>query len=74
MLGDNGVKNKYYTGGKVIQIGDYDLVRAFENVSMDKAVSWDLIPGKSINCLKEYNNYLELIIRLVDVLNEILRM
>jgi hypothetical protein len=48
MLGDNGVKNNYYQNNPVIEIKDYELVKAFENVSMDKAVSWDLIPGKKL--------------------------
>jgi hypothetical protein len=39
MLGDNRVKNKYYQNTSVIEIKDYELVKAFENVSVDKAVS-----------------------------------
>jgi hypothetical protein len=41
---------------------------------MDKAVSWDLTPDKFIYALKNKNNYLELIIKLADVLNEMIRM
>ena len=74
MLGDNGSKMFYYRGGPVLLIQDYELYKAFDLVSMDKAVSWDLIPGKSISSLKNKNNYLEIIIKLTNVLNEILRM
>jgi hypothetical protein len=43
---DKGVKNHYYTGCELIKIQDFELVKAFESVSKDKAVRWDLIPGK----------------------------
>ena len=49
LLGDNGFKNIYYSfNDKVITITEEDIKYAHENVMKDKAVSWDLIPGKSL--------------------------
>ena len=49
LLGDNGFKKIYYSfNDKVIKITHEDIKFAYENIIKDKAVSWDLIPGKSL--------------------------
>ena len=54
MFDDYGVKNRYYKeGDKVIPITEEDIDFAFGFVKHDKAVSWDLIPGRSFKFLKK---------------------
>ena len=67
LLGDNGYKEYYFNKtDNVIDINAEDVQYAIKKVVKNKAVSWDLIPGKaiknSINLIKKqelntvYNN------------------
>jgi hypothetical protein len=60
LLGDKGFKEYYYNKeDEVIEINAVDVQYAIKKVVKNKAVSWDLIPGKAIknaiNLIKKMN-------------------
>ena len=78
LLGDNGSKEEYFENSQVtnFKLTDFDVFFALKEMSLDKAVSWDLIPGLALEKFKNLKGeeYTSLVVKLTDMLNEIIQL
>ena len=73
MLKDNGYKEKYDYKNNFIVINSYDLINAINTLNTNKAISFDYIPGKIFDILKQNKEkYYDFIYSFTKFLNKFL--
>ena len=71
LLGDHGHKNIYFNiaQDETINVNEKEVKQSIKCHVKDKAVSWDLIPGKSIKGLLLESNAARIITKLTEMIN-----
>ena len=73
MLGDKGYKEKYDYNNNFIKLYSYDVIKAINSISKNKAISFDYIPGKIFDIInKNKYYYFDFISSFTKFLNELI--
>ena len=73
MLGDKGYKEKYDYNNNFLKLYSYDVIKAINSISKNKAISFDYIPGKIFDIInKNKNYYFDFISSFTKYLNELI--